>query len=147
MLDDLDSIYRSARCAELRKRLPRLPSEYFARNCFIGASFMSRTECEMRRNTGMDKLMWGSDYPHTEGVWPWVNEGLRWTFNGLDRTEATKMLSGNAIECYGFDAAKLRRKADKVGPKLRDIVDAPLAAPPKAPKVEFTWAFRMRNWD
>jgi len=147
MLEELDSIYRSARSAEVRKHLPRLPSEYFASNCFVGASFMSRPECALRHRMGVDRLMWGSDYPHSEGVWPWVNEGLRWTFNGVAKPEAERMLGGNAIDCYGFDTAHLRHKADRIGPTLPQIVDSPLSAPPVAPKVEFSWAFRSHAWD
>jgi predicted TIM-barrel fold metal-dependent hydrolase len=146
MLAELDSIYRSARCAALRKILPRLPSEYFATNCYIGASFMSISECDMRYDIGLDRIMWGSDYPHLEGVWPWVNEGLRWTYNGVDETELRKMLGGNAIECYGFDTDRLRLRADEIGPTVKEIVNNPLAALPDDLGVEMSWAFRTSPW-
>jgi len=29
---------------------------------------------EPRDMIGIDNLMWGSDYPHTEGVWPYSQE-------------------------------------------------------------------------
>ena len=146
VLAELDSIYRSARCADLRKELPRLPSEYFATNCFVGASFMSKPECELRHQIGVDRLMWGSDYPHAEGVWPWVHEGLRWTFDGVEEPEVRRLLGGNAIDCYGFDTERLGQRARLVGPAVKDITQNPLATPPDEPGVELSWAFRSSPW-
>ncbi len=31
---------------------------------------MSRAECEIRDRIGVDRIMWGADYPHIEGTWP-----------------------------------------------------------------------------
>ena len=44
--------------------LPRLPSEYFATNCWVGASFPSPTEVGVLDTIALDRFMWGSDYPH-----------------------------------------------------------------------------------
>ena len=43
------------------------PSEYFDRNCFIGASNTKRREIGMRYEIGVDNLLWGSDFPHPGG--------------------------------------------------------------------------------
>jgi predicted TIM-barrel fold metal-dependent hydrolase len=145
-LAELDSIYRSALCAALRAELPRLPSEYFATNCYIGGSFLSKPECDLRHDIGVDRIMWGSDYPHNEGVWPWVSEGLRWTFNGVDETDARMMLGANAVDCYGFDEGLLRERAAAVGPSVDGIVGNPIEAPPDAPGIERSWAFRTSPW-
>jgi predicted TIM-barrel fold metal-dependent hydrolase len=147
VLNDLDSLYRWTGAAELRKRLPRMPSEYFAANCFVGASFMSKTECDHRHEIGMSRLMWGSDYPHNEGVWPWIREGLRWTFNGVEEADVRRFLGGNAIDCYGFDAQRLRDRAEVIGPTVGEITADPLPAPPQDPGVEWSWAFRSNVWD
>ena len=48
-------------------KLSLSPSEYFARQCHIGASFLPATECAMRHQVGVDRIMWGTDYPHVEG--------------------------------------------------------------------------------
>jgi predicted TIM-barrel fold metal-dependent hydrolase len=145
-LAELDSIYRSAMCAPVRAELPRLPSEYFASNCYVGASFLSRPECGLRHDIGVDRIMWGSDYPHNEGVWPWVSEGLRWTFSGVDDAEVRLMLGDNAIDCYGFDADLLHERAAAIGPSVHDIADNPIAKPPVAAGVERSWAFRTSPW-
>jgi predicted TIM-barrel fold metal-dependent hydrolase len=146
VLAELDSIYCSARCASVRQVLPKLPSEYFATNCYVGASFMSVSESTMRHEIGVDRIMWGSDYPHAEGVWPWVREGLRWTYHGVEETELRKMLGGNAIECYGFDAGRLGQKAQQIGPTVDEIIDSPLAPPPMDPGAELSWGFRTSPW-
>jgi predicted TIM-barrel fold metal-dependent hydrolase len=142
---DLDSIYRSPRAGALRKALPKPPSEYFATNVYVGASFMSRGECDIREQIGVDRIMWGSDYPHTEGVWPWVRDALRWTFEGVGEDELRAMVGGNAIDCYGFDAALLDALAAEVGPTVAELAD-PLAAPPA--DSELSWGFRTAGaWD
>ena len=46
------------------------PSEYFDRHVFLGGSLMKRYEAEMRDEIGVDRLMWGADYPHLEGAAP-----------------------------------------------------------------------------
>src|SRR5205807_6707842 len=38
------------------------PSEYWARQCHVGASFMRPTEVPLRGVIGVDRIMWGSDY-------------------------------------------------------------------------------------
>ena len=37
---------------------------------------MDEGEWETRHQLGIDKLMWGSDYPHMEGCWPHTLETL-----------------------------------------------------------------------
>ena len=60
--------------------LPMKPSEYFARNCWIGASFPSPNDGKARTQIGLDKYMWGSDYPHHEGATPFSRESIRRAF-------------------------------------------------------------------
>ena len=46
------------------------PSEYWARQCNIGASFIRPNEVLLRHEVGIDRIMWGSDYPHKEASTP-----------------------------------------------------------------------------
>jgi predicted TIM-barrel fold metal-dependent hydrolase len=57
--------------------LPMRPSEYFARNCWVGVSFPSPSEAAARAGIGVDRFMWGSDYPHDEASIPNTLEALR----------------------------------------------------------------------
>ena len=59
---------------ELTSHLTMLPSEYFDRNCSIGASNTRRRELARRYEIGVGNLMWGNDFPHPEGTWPHTRE-------------------------------------------------------------------------
>ena len=45
------------------------PSDFFHRNCAIGFQ-EDWVAVKVRQAIGVGNLMWGSDYPHTEGTWP-----------------------------------------------------------------------------
>jgi len=144
LVRELDSIYAWGGNAALRKVLPKRPSEYFASNCFIGASFMSRLECEERGDIGSDKLMWGSDYPHQEGAWPYTETSLRWTFGcGVSSSELRAMLGENAARCYHIDIETLRPIGDRVGPTESQL-RVPVEKLPTHDTGRFipSWAFR-----
>jgi predicted TIM-barrel fold metal-dependent hydrolase len=102
-------------------QLPLLPSEYFARNCFIGASFMSPREARHRHDVGVEKIMWGCDYPHEEGTAPYTLASLKSTFGDVPPAEVRQMLAGVAADVYGFDLAALTPVAAEIGPLLADV--------------------------
>ena len=90
----------------------------------IGASMLGPEDCALRDKIGVDKLMWGSDYPHLEGTWPHTAEKLRATFGNVPESEIRAMLGENALEVFGFDRAVVKEAAEKIGPKLEDIATA-----------------------
>ena len=102
------------------------PSEYFARQCHLGASFLPPTECAVRHDIGVDRIMWGTDYPHVEGSYPYTREHLRLTFAGLDPDEIQQMVGLNAAKLYGFDLEFLAPLAERFGPTKAEIAE-PLA--------------------
>ncbi|MDI2132411.1 amidohydrolase family protein [Yinghuangia seranimata] len=107
--------------ADMAEGLSLLPSEYFARNCFIGASPLRQADCATRDQIGVDRLMWGSDYPHAEGSFPYTLESLRLTFEGVPEAEVRAMLAGNAARVYGFDLDRLDALAAQAGPLVADV--------------------------
>jgi predicted TIM-barrel fold metal-dependent hydrolase len=107
------------------EKLPLQPSEYFARQCHIGASFIRPAEVPLRHVVGIDRIMWGSDYPHKEASFPFTSEALRASFAGVPYDEAAALLGGNAAKLYGFDLDALRPIADRIGPRVGDV-DVPL---------------------
>jgi predicted TIM-barrel fold metal-dependent hydrolase len=109
----------SAKLGDYRSHLSRKPSEYFARNVFLGASCMPRREALLRHQIGLANLMWGSDYPHPEGSWPVTREQMQETFHGLPEPEIAAMLGGNAVRVYGFDTEKLAPLVARIGPEKR----------------------------
>ena len=88
------------------------PSEYWQRQCHVGASFLRPTEVDVVRRIGIGNVMWGSDYPHVEGSHPHTDEHLRLTFGEMTEDEATTLLTTNAARLYKFDVEKLRPLAE-----------------------------------
>lgn len=114
------------------ERLLQRPSEYFRRNGYLGASFMHRKEVDLRYEIGVDRIMWGSDFPHNEGTYPFSKEALQAEFAGVPRGEVEQMLSLNAADVYGFDLDLLRPIASEVGPLVGQtampLVERPASA-------------------
>ncbi|MGD0392851.1 MAG: amidohydrolase family protein [Acidimicrobiales bacterium] len=100
---------------------PRRPSEYFSENCWVGMSFPSPAEAATWRQLGVDRIMWGSDYPHDESSFPNTREGLRRAFAGVDRPDLELMLAGNAARVYGFDLGALAGLAAEWGPTVDEL--------------------------
>jgi hypothetical protein len=74
---------------------------------------------------GVEHIMWGSDFPHLEGCWPFSHEHLRLAFADVPTDEVAAMVGGNAARVYGFDLDALAPIAARVGP-LVDEVARPL---------------------
>jgi predicted TIM-barrel fold metal-dependent hydrolase len=105
--------------------LRELPSFYAKRNCWYGASFPSPNDVRGRDLVGVDKILWGNDYPHYEGCFPYSRENMRFAFSELEETEVRKLLGENAAALYGFDLAALAGPAAKLG-VTPDLVRQPL---------------------
>jgi predicted TIM-barrel fold metal-dependent hydrolase len=101
--------------------LSRPPSSYFATNCWITSSFMSRADCLDRHFIGVDRIMWGSDFPHEEGTYPYSIEAIQNTFAGVPREEVEAMLTTTAAGLYDFDLAALASTAARIGPPVGDV--------------------------
>ena len=107
--------------AELMGRLSLEPSEYWARQCHVGSSFIRREEVQMRHVVGVERIMWGSDFPHREGCWPYSHEHLRLAFAGVDPVEIAAMIGGNAARVYGFDLDALAPVVAQIGPTIEEV--------------------------
>jgi predicted TIM-barrel fold metal-dependent hydrolase len=132
----LDRIRKTGRTGELaysdEHKLNKLASEYFAQNCYVGVSQPGPLDAAARYDIGLDRFMWGSDYPHDEGTMPYTSEHLRQIFSGAPEAEMRKILAGNAAAVYGFDLDKLAPLASKVGPTVGEIA-TPLDVLPDPP--------------
>jgi len=97
------------------------PTGYFERQCYLGASFLPPHEGKLRHDIGVDKLMWGSDYPHLEGTWPNTMKALNETFGDYPEDEIRAILGRNAAKVYGFDLDALAPIAQEIGPTIAQI--------------------------
>jgi predicted TIM-barrel fold metal-dependent hydrolase len=112
-------------------RTPRRPSEYWEQNCFVGVSFPGPREAKAIDALGAHKVMWGGDYPHHEGTYPYSKESLRLAFADRDEATMRALLGENAARVYGFDLAALDRLAAGCGP-TPDEIAVPLDSVPEA---------------
>jgi predicted TIM-barrel fold metal-dependent hydrolase len=103
------------------------PREYYERNVWVGASISARSDIANRHELGVDRVLWGSDYPHHEGSFPHTRVAMRWLFEGVPEPEVRAMTSLNAAKVYGFDLDCLQGLADEIGPTPEEIA-APLSA-------------------
>jgi predicted TIM-barrel fold metal-dependent hydrolase len=121
-------IYDARNPEIIRESLPLRPSEYWARQCFIGASPPAgRFEVENRYALGVGNLMWGSDYPHPDGTWPNSRARIAEMLAAVPEDEAREILGTNALGVYDFDRARLRQLADQIGPRPDDLYARPVA--------------------
>jgi hypothetical protein len=97
------------------------PSEYWARQCHVGASFMRPAEAPLRSVVGLDRVMWGSDYPHLEGSHPFSRQALRAAFADVEPAEVQRIVGTNAARLYGFDLEALAKVAASIGPTHEEI--------------------------
>jgi predicted TIM-barrel fold metal-dependent hydrolase len=143
-LREMDGLYHSNNHHD--PDLPdRPPSEYWAENCFCVASFMAPFEADLRYEVGLPNLLWGSDYPHIEGCWPYTRLSMRNAFSNVSEDETRTILGDNGVKLYGLDAERLRPVADAIGPRPDELAQ-PLAPEefPESASLAFrtigTWA-------
>jgi predicted TIM-barrel fold metal-dependent hydrolase len=127
--EELEAIDR-ALASLPRSDLELTAREYWARNGYVGATFLSRAEVAARGDVGVDRIMFGTDFPHPEGTYPFTREALRHTFADVPRDELRAMLGETAARVYGFDLAALELLAGHYGPSVDEIA-APLDDRPR----------------
>jgi predicted TIM-barrel fold metal-dependent hydrolase len=78
------------------------PSEYFERQCFCSCE-PDDTSLKAATALGVDQyLMWASDYPHYDCVFPGAVEELREHCAALSEASQQRIMGGNAARCYGL---------------------------------------------
>jgi predicted TIM-barrel fold metal-dependent hydrolase len=103
-LERLDYTYtqRARRPGWYRFRSDMLPSDFFRRNVFL--SFQEDAlGIRDRALIGVDTLMWGSDYPHTESTFPRSRQILERLLAGVPAEERRQITCTNVAALYRFD--------------------------------------------
>lgn len=118
----LDGIHDAPFFRNIENTARLKPSEYFERQVTIAASFMSSHDAAIRDQIGVDRLMWGADYPHVEGTWPRTRKSLARCFDGIPPADVRAILTENPARVYGFDIDALQPVADRVGPTMGELV-------------------------
>jgi len=77
------------------------PSDYWRRQC--RATYQTdRIGVKLLDDLGHDTIMWGSDFPHPDGVWPDSGEFIERELGGLPAEVRHKVVCENAGKLYGF---------------------------------------------
>jgi predicted TIM-barrel fold metal-dependent hydrolase len=80
------------------------PSEYWRRQC--KATYQSdRIGIKLLDELGEDNVMWGSDFPHPDGVWPDSSEVIARELGHLPAATRRKVTCSNAGKLYGLIAS------------------------------------------
>jgi predicted TIM-barrel fold metal-dependent hydrolase len=79
------------------------PSDYWRRQCKATFQY-DRIGTQLIGEMGVESLMWGSDYPHGDGVWPESSKYIAQQFAGLPPADVHKITCGNAVAFYGLGA-------------------------------------------
>ena len=77
------------------------PSDYWRRQCKATFQF-DRIGTKLIDEMGVETLMWGSDYPHADGVWPESSKYIEEQFGHLPKHYAHKITCENAGKFYGL---------------------------------------------
>jgi predicted TIM-barrel fold metal-dependent hydrolase len=77
------------------------PSEYWRRQMFVTFQ-QDQVGLELIDKIGADTVMWGSDFPHPDGIWPDSREFIREQFSALSEADRRKIVYENAAKLYGF---------------------------------------------
>jgi hypothetical protein len=123
---------RSELKRDIREVTPLKPSEYWTRQGFLGSSLFSRAEIAARHRIGVDKMMIGLDFPHSEGAWRHGTRNyVKATFGTehVPATEARRMMGETAAQVFGFDLAALDRLAVRIGLEEDDVLTPPDVQP------------------
>jgi uncharacterized protein len=77
------------------------PSEYWRRQC--RATYQTdRIGIKLLDDVGHDTIMWGSDFPHPDGIWPDSSEFIERELGHLPAEVRHKIVCENAGKLYGF---------------------------------------------
>lgn len=77
------------------------PSEYWRRQC--RATFQNdRIGAKLLDDLGVECVMWGSDYPHADGVFPDSQEYIQRQFGHLPAATQRKIICENVGKFYGL---------------------------------------------
>jgi uncharacterized protein len=82
------------------------PSEYFRRN-FYATFEDDEIGVETRKHIGVERLLWGNDYPHHDSIWPRSHEILDRIMAGVSQEERDAMVWKNVQQLYAIDESKL----------------------------------------
>ncbi|MGH7683306.1 MAG: amidohydrolase family protein, partial [Vulcanimicrobiaceae bacterium] len=84
--------------------LKRAARDYVAENVFVGI-INDPLAAKLRYEIGVDRIMWGSDFPHPPCPYPRTKERIREILAGIPDDEIAAIISGNVSQLYDIKVA------------------------------------------
>ena len=98
-LQDAEMIFDSYGSGNLLDPIAQRPSDYWHQHCY--ASFQNdRLGLRQLDYIGADRVMWASDYPHSEGTFGYSRRSIQSVIDAVGSEAAGKIVGGTAIEVY-----------------------------------------------
>ena len=85
----------------LDPQIQRHPREYWANNCYAGF-IHDPAGLAMLKTIGADRVMWASDYPHSEGSFGYSRRAIQSVIDAAGSEAAGRIVGGTAIDLYGM---------------------------------------------
>ena len=111
LLASMDYTYRERHEEAIHRfRGDMRPSDFFHRQVVL--SFQEdAVGIRLRDTIGVDNMMWGSDYPHSESTFPRSRQILAEILADVPEDEQARIVGGNTARVYRFDVERLAREA------------------------------------
>jgi predicted TIM-barrel fold metal-dependent hydrolase len=81
--------------------LEHQPSEYLRTNTWFTFQ-KDPVAVETRDRVGLDRLMWASDYPHSDSTWPHSLKVIERDFAGVPESDLRAIVADNAAALYSL---------------------------------------------
>ena len=109
LLDTMDYTYRERHEEAIHRfKNGMRPSDFFHANVVL--SFQEDAiGIRLRDTIGVDNMMWGSDYPHSESTFPESRRILGEILAGVPADEQARIVGGNTARVYRFEPEALTR--------------------------------------
>ena len=78
------------------------PSELFQRNCWISFEPVESSIAVLADYIGPHKILWATDYPHSDGFFPGAPQMLSERLESLSPEAKHQVLAGGALGFYGL---------------------------------------------
>jgi predicted TIM-barrel fold metal-dependent hydrolase len=100
-LQDAEMIFDSYGNGNLLEPIKYRPSDYWQAHCY--ASFQNDLlGLSQLAYIGADRVMWASDYPHSEGTFGFSRRSIQSIIDATGPDAAGRIVGGTAIEVYGL---------------------------------------------
>src|SRR5207245_1222975 len=80
---------------------------YVDENVFVGI-INDPLAAKLRHEIGLDRIMWGSDFPHPPCPYPHTRQRISEILAGIPETDRAAIVSENVSRLYGIDVAALK---------------------------------------